>query len=540
MKKNLILLFACFFITSSLQASEKDVEEKKQTTYVLKTSDYKDYIEEFNRNDDELYQQYVSNDSAWNFLVNNIPFLDCPDQDVMTTYYFRWWTFRKHIKQTPTGFIFTEFLPSVEWSEKYNSIACAAAHHIYEGRWLKDSRFIDSYVKFWFEEGNPRMYSFWSANALWEYHKARGSELPFQLLPALVENYKLWEKGWERYGHFIGRNSDGLFSTYDDRDGMEMQIGGSGKRPTINSYMYADAFAISQMAKHEGKNQLADEYQGKAEELRRLVEDKLWDNSAQFFKTISEKDNQFVDVRELQGYTPWYVNLPTKGKGYEQAWQYILRTDAFDAPYGLTTAEQSHPEFKIVYQGHECQWNGPVWPFATSVTLTALANVLNNYSQDVVSVSDYYQQFMKYTRSHRMVCEDGRILPWIDENQNPYTGDWISRTRLKTWENGTWSAGKGGRERGKDYNHSTYCDLLITGLIGIRPQADHSIVVNPLIPQKAWDWFCLDGLEYQGHTLTVLYDCTGTRYHRGKGFFILVDGELKSHCDDLQEVRIVL
>ena len=71
-------------------------------------------------------------------------------------------------------------------------------------------------------------------------------------------------------------------------------------------------------------------------------------------------------------------------------------------------------------------------------------------------------------------------MPWIDENLNPATGDWIARTRLKTWKNGTWDAGKGGKERGKDYNHSTYCDLVITGLVGLRPRPDDTVEVNPL------------------------------------------------------------
>ena len=51
----------------------------------------------------------------------------------------------------------------------------------------------------------------------------------------------------------------------------------------------------------------------------------------------------------------------------------------FQAPFGPTTAERRHPGFAVSYEGHECQWNGPSWPFATSVTLTALANVLNDY-----------------------------------------------------------------------------------------------------------------------------------------------------------------
>lgn len=514
-------------------AAEKDMK-------VLNADDYKHYIERFNKDDEELYVQYIPNESVWNFLKQNIPLFDCPDEEVKTTYYFRWWTFRKHIKQTPNGYIISEFLPSVDWSEKYNSIACAAAHHIYEGRWLRDTQYIDSYSRFWFTEGNPRMYSFWSANALWEYYKVTRSQVVRELLPSLIENYQIWEKGWMRHGHFIGRNPDGLFSTYDDRDGMEMQIGGSGKRPTINSYMYGDAVAISEMASLWGQESIAEEFRKKAGELRHLVEDSLWDHSATFFKTRSEKDNQLVSVRELQGYTPWYVNLPTPGRGYEEAWAFLKSNEGFNAPYGLTTAEQSCPDFKLVYEGHECQWNGPVWPFSTSITLSALANVLNNYGQSVVSVYDYFEQFMKYTRSHRRICEDGRILPWIDENMHPYTGDWISRTRLKTWENGTWSDSKGGRERGKDYNHSTYCDLLISGLMGIRPQSESTLVVHPLIPSHAWDWFCLDGVSYQGHVLTILYDRTGTHYQQGKGFIIFVDGKMKWHSKDIQKVQIDL
>ena len=82
---------------------------------------------------------------------------------------------------------------------------------------------------------------------------------------------------------------------------------------------------------------------------------------------------------------------------------------------------------------------------------------------------DYFETLKIYTKSHRLKREDGTVVPWIDENLNPHTGDWIARTRLKVWKNGTWDPGKGGVERGKDYNHSTYCDLIITGLVGLRP-----------------------------------------------------------------------
>ena len=87
-------------------------------------------------------------------------------------------------------------------------------------------------------------------------------------------------------------------------------------------------------------------------------------------------------MRELHGYTPWYFNLPGPEKSV--AWKQLMDPKGFHAPFGPTTAEQRNPGFAVAYSGHECQWNGPSWPYATAVTLTALANLLNNYSQDAV------------------------------------------------------------------------------------------------------------------------------------------------------------
>ena len=86
-------------------------------------------------------------------------------------------------------------------------------------------------------------------------------------------------------------------------------------------------------------------------------------------------------MREEIGYTPWYFDLPDPGSGYEIAWKQLMDPQGFYAPYGPTTAERRHPEFQVPYEGDDCQWNGPSWPFATTITLRALANVLNGYKQ---------------------------------------------------------------------------------------------------------------------------------------------------------------
>lgn len=51
---------------------------------------------------------------------------------------------------------------------------------------------------------------------------------------------------------------------------------------------------------------------------------------------------------------------------------------------------------------------------------------------------------------------------------------------------------QGGYERGKDYNHSMYCDLIITGLLGIDPSQEPP-AVKPLIPED-WEYFLLEGV----------------------------------------------
>ena len=516
----------------------------------LKPEAFQHYVDDFNRLDRELVTNHIPNAVAWDWMTSNVPLFECPDQDLEEIYYFRWWTYRKHIKQTPAGFIITEFLPLVPWSGKYNSINCAAGHHLYEGRWLHDPRYLDDYTTFWFRlGGDPRKYSFWAADAIRARSAVSGDfRLAKELLPDLIANYQAWERD-----HL---DLSGLYWQNDGNDGMEVSIGGSGCRATLNSYQYGDALAIAQIAESSGQLDLARDWREKAAGLKGRVEEQLWDPQAQFFKVLPRGKSALAGVRELHGYTPWYFDLPGPEKSI--AWQQLMEPGGFYAPFGPTTAEQRHPGFAVAYRGHECQWNGPSWPYATAVTLTAMANLLNHYSQSVVGKADYWKTFQCYLRSHRFRqippqpqpqptgSETNRPgnggsglprietrQPWIDENLNPANGDWIARTLLRQRHQLP-------EERGKDYNHSTFCDLVITGLVGLRPRADHVLEVNPLVPEGTWDYFCLDRVLYHGRMITIRYDRAGKRYNQGQGLQVWVDGKRVARSGSLQRVSAKL
>jgi len=508
---------ALFFAAALLQTFVPRAFAQTQLT-VIKASDFARYVDEFNSLDDEAVKNFVPNSQALKWIATNAPRFDCPDESIKKTYYFRWWTFRKHLRATPDGLVLTEFLPPVGHAGPYNTVSCAFGHHLAEGRWMRDQSPLDEYAKFWFRSGpngaaapHFHKYSNWAAAALYDrYLVTLDQKFLVGMLDDLVVDYETWESERQR--------PDGLFWQYDVRDGMEESISGSRTakniRPTINSYMAANARAIAYIATLAKRRELAGRFEKKYEALRSQLTDSLWDPQAQFFKVRLES-GPLSDAREAIGFLPWTFDLAKPE--HARAWAQFTDSGGFWAPRGLTTAERRHPAFRTHGIG-TCEWDGAVWPFATSQTLTGLANLLRGPSQTFVAREDYFNALEIYARSHQ---KDGR--PYIGEYHDETTGEWLITGEKE--------------RRSRYYNHSTFCDLVITGLVGIVPRADDRFEIDPLLPAETWDWFCLDRVRYHGHNLTVVWDRSGERYHRGSGFSVWSDGKLLAHSDRLEPLR---
>ena len=397
----------------------------------------------------------------------------------------------------------TEFLVPRSYADRYNLIACAVGHHVMETRWLRDTTYLHQLLRTWYYGNDGQAmskmskFSSWIPAAVMEAWKVLGNT-PFvlSLKSRFDEEYARWED--------THRLTSGLYWQGDVQDGMEESIsGGRNKqyaRPTINSYMYGNAKALAKLCSVAGDVAGAERYEQKADTLRTLITSRLWNSSHQFFETL--RGDTLAAVREAIGSLPWYFDLPPAAAGYDAAWQQVTDEKGFSAPYGLTTAERRHPAFRSHGTG-TCEWDGAIWPFATSQTLTAMANYLNDYPGAVLTDSVFFRQMQLYVES-----QHHRGKPYIGEYLDETTGAWLM----------------GDRERSRHYNHSTFADLVITGLAGLRPQDDGSLVVNPLIPHGAWDWFCLDGVNYHGHTVTIIWDRHGQHYHQGAGLTVLIDG----------------
>jgi len=473
----------------------------------------------------------------------NIPFFECPDAEITTTYYYRWDLVTRHIcyGSPDTGYTFTEFANRPFWSGRFGAISCPSGHQFNEIRWLRDPVYARDYLRYWFHTpgAQPHNYSSWLADSAWAVQQVHPNDkFTVGLLPDLVTNYEAWkQRQWVP--------EMGLFWQLGHDDGMEFDInaqqtkdilrGGQSLRPSFNAYMWADARALARIARLDGNETLAARFHDEATGIKNKLHEHLWDADRSFFFPMSnqqhEQDGHVVKRhtltyqsgkfagsphgRELHGYVPWAFGMAEAG--YEDAWKFLMDPSYFYADFGPTTVERNDPMF--VLKESCCWWSGQSWPFATTQTLKAMANLLHVYDQDHVTRDDYTRLLHNYAVSHR---KDSK--PYIAEALNPFTGSWKGHDMAN---------------RSEHYFHSGFIDLVITGLVGLRPGDDETLVVDPLAPSD-WAYFALDDVPYKGHRLAILWDKAGDRYSHGPGLHLLVDDKKIATSDKLQRMTVKL
>lgn len=233
------------------------------------------------------YNVALRDDYAW--CVKNVPFIDLSGAgdtgfaDVETAFYYRWREYRKHLNNTPDGWVVTEFLPKVPWAGKDNTIPAAAGHHIAEGRWIHNATYLDDYITFWFERGGtPRRYTSWFAWAAWQRHMVVGNaSFITSVLPDLLTNAWGWVK--QAQGKYGGRT---CFWQDDGHDAMEVSISGAGCRPTISSVMFGEAVALLEIAALAGNTSVVPKLTALREQARSVVLDQMWSEEIEFFAVI--------------------------------------------------------------------------------------------------------------------------------------------------------------------------------------------------------------------------------------------------------------
>ena len=325
----------------------------------------------------------ISAEAAAAWAEQQLPFIDLPqgETDLLAAYYYRTKVLREHILETgypdapyavsECKFATTQINESSHqaangtvgcaWGDAFGVINAASGHVIAEGSWLRDGKYMDSYLRYFFlgahkpdgskaDTYGARTYTSWQTHAALKKLKNDGNvSFVASLLPAFVESFKGWvqthrldrcpggacqcrgadvtpsgtthrsvsaETSW--FGGFGNSSAcwtagpgwwktcpdngkPPCFWTDDGWDAMEGSISGTGCRPSINAIAYGEAAATAQLA--------AVVAAAPEESLPRLANGSLVISKAEAAALEGEFRAVAADIRELFLSLLWHTEL---------------------------------------------------------------------------------------------------------------------------------------------------------------------------------------------------------------------------------------
>jgi len=494
----------------------------------------------------------------------NLAYFDCSDPWVAKLYYHRAYVLRKNMLDPQLGRMKSPTQSEGRWRSTWypNVISYGAAHQIREARWLREAKYWQGHARTWAENEKPDgvypshvtpsgpssgQYTDWITSAVWEGHLVHPDPgFLVQVVDRLADNVRGWQRTYDPDG-------DGLLLVDSHWwTGMEYQpsffyfsqfkVSGDFSQPArpvsldrvdLTAYNYGNAMAVARIYRRLGKATEAAEFEELAAKIAKAVLQKMWQPRKRFFYSLRAGDGAVADVKEVIGVYPFYFGMLPAGKGYESAWASILDPKQFWTKWPVASASRECPAYSQTNwpgdgRAAGCMWNGPTWPHANSIVLTAMARALrsardNHVPDSPLRPAHLWQLFHSFT-----------LAQFRNQNiENPWTGEFYDG------DTGRWKTAE------RDYNHSTWLDILIPELIGLTPRDDDILEIDPLLPENALRYFILDGQRYHGHDVTIVWDAPGPDFpdHFGdarKGLDVYVDARRVASSPRLARLRVDL
>jgi hypothetical protein len=496
---------------------------------------------------------------------DNLAAFECSDPLVEKLYLHRAYTLRKNILAPALGALKWPTQAEGRWRSRWypNVISYGAAHQIREARWLADPSYWSGHLRTWAHNQKPDhvypghvtpagpadgQYTDWITSTTWDgYSVHPDNALLAEVADLLAENVRGWQKVYDPDGDglllvdshwWTGMEYQPSFFAFSDfrtsADFLQPETQVSLERVDLTAYNFGNARTVSRIYQALGQPEKAKEFDELAEKIRAALAAEMWIKDKAFFYSLRAEDDTPADVKEIIGVYPFYFGMLEPGAGYEAAWNSILDPNQFWTPWPVASVSKECPAYsqsgwpQANGRAAGCMWNGPTWPHANSIVLSAMARTLRadrdlpKEKASPLSREKLWELFTSFTKAQ--FRNQDPTYPWTGEFYNGETGEW------KTAE--------------RDYNHSTWLDILIPDLIGLVPRADDVLEVDPLVPEGALAHFTLDGQRYHGRDITIVWDAPGDdddRHSDGRqGLDVYLDGQLAASANSLTRLLIDL
>ncbi len=443
----------------------------------------------------------------------NVPQLRCSDPILEKLYYYRWYIVFKNLIN-PEIDCFNDFC-MYEGKDQFAQVCSAsAAMHIREMRWLKKHEYVMSEMKSLLlsqiKEGKDKgrlrdTYISDIPTAVWEtycllpdtcrnlilsnriavlqYVEYQQSELYFPEsapLPVVVGSWRTAAEYQPAFFEFTQPQWD-----HEQSQPFEKEHLTQLHRVDDSTYLCTNMAAVSKLYHRAEEDTIANSYASCSAKIQQNILHYMWDDNTKFFYDLCPRNlRKAWQSKSFDGFIAARIEPSQQNK--EDLMDHLRHE--FNTPFPIPTVATDCPAFspdntwKIGPHAtsehpytYNCCWNGPSWNFANSLVIDALGETVQG-SKTRRQSSLFAQLFNKWCREQ---CPRPGAIPNSCEHYNPFTGEELRTVR--------------------DYSHSTFIDILMRRIIGIRENADNTLLCQPL--DIGLSALTVTDIPYQGHTV---------------------------------------
>ena len=208
----------------------------------------------------------------------------------------------------------------------------------------------------------------------------------------------------------------------------------------LNCLMYKEVEATAEIARGLGLTEKFALYNEKANELKRIIGENLWDERNGFFysadlnlRPIDLTDGmhqgcprnytfllQKIDV--WSGFMAMWANIATAEQAERMVRENYLNEKTFYAPYGVRSLSKAEKMYRVIKSGNPSCWTGPIWGIASYMTFVGLLNY--GYEKEAQELAEktiilFGQDIEKYGKMH--------------EYYDPDTGEGVHNLGFQSW-----------------------------------------------------------------------------------------------------------
>ncbi|MGE0520112.1 MAG: hypothetical protein AB7P78_14060 [Candidatus Binatia bacterium] len=478
----------------------------------------------------------------------NVPYFDAPDFGFKRMWYYRWWVARFSMVEMATpdinGFAFYEGKLGFD-----NPIGFAVPLQIKELTYLRDPAFAVAQLENSYRNragngavidppGSPywnETYSHWIAAAAAELHRVHPlpADTLRRLLPAMAADVRAWLTDYDPDRDALPSRDRPRVTGYDLDilsywyfDGLRLDLRAappSLERVDFASFVFANARAVSELARAAGDEALAREFEAQAERVRTAALQQLWDDQSVFFYPQRAEDDARAPVRELHGFFPFLTGLAPNDRRYTAALAALTDPNDFWARFPPVITSLRH------YRDWNWQMDGltrNIAPHPISMGARTMLAAIKEYDHHPLRPTHFMELMRRYNEL---------VYPGVHPNDpywRPNAHEYYSK-----WEPHAQSELPKPSDISHDF-HSMYTSLVVEGVVGLTPRSDDVIELEPMA--REWPYFALDGLRYRGRDLTIIWDRPDgqVRYPPyPEGFSLALDGAIAFSHPELAHVR---